>query len=212
MPIGLNLNTLSCLEENDNEKIDNKKEVSSYKNSFTNDPQTYILPFEYYQEKLKQFQLDLDKHYCNNIGRPLLDLSAYVFDEHSNPVAIVVIGELYIAGPGLARGYLNRDDLTKKIFFISKQGTRLYKTGDLVRWLPDGSLEYVGRVDKQLKIRGFRIEAGEIEAALLQHPDVSQAVVIVDKEKRLVAYYTSENKTISDEVLHQALRQRLPDI
>ncbi|WP_210589241.1 non-ribosomal peptide synthetase [Streptomyces sp. GESEQ-35] len=129
------------------------------------------------------------------IGRPVVNTSVHVLDERLNPVPAGVVGELFIGGPGVARGYLARPALTAERFlpdiFATAPGERLYRTGDLVRWSPDGALEYVGRVDRQVKVRGFRIEPNEIELVLQQHPDVDEAVVIVREEgahKRLVGY------------------------
>lgn len=100
-----------------------------------------------------------------NIGGPLTNVKAYVLDQYLSPVAIGVIGELYLGGAGIARGYLNQDELTQERFIANPflEGTRLYKTGDLVKWLPNGNLEFIGRNDSQVKIRGYRIELGEIE-------------------------------------------------
>ena len=129
------------------------------------------------------------------LGRPLANTQVYVLDKQLWPVPIGVPGELYISGVALARGYLNRPELTTERFitnpFSDELEARLYKTGDLVRYLPDGNLEFLGRTDNQVKIRGFRIELGEIEALLDQHPGVRQSVVSVWEEqesKRLVAY------------------------
>jgi amino acid adenylation domain-containing protein len=130
------------------------------------------------------------------IGRPLPDLQLYLLDAAGQPVPTGVTGEVYVGGAGLSRGYLGRPELTAERFvphpFSSEPGARLYKSGDLARYLPGGQLEYLGRNDAQVKIRGFRIELGEIEAALEQHPQVSQAVVRVreqpGEERQLVAY------------------------
>ncbi|WP_395947750.1 amino acid adenylation domain-containing protein, partial [Caedibacter taeniospiralis] len=127
------------------------------------------------------------------IGTPIDNTTAYVFDEYFNSVPIGVIGELYIGGAGLARGYLNQPELTAEKFIANPFATeedkhhgydRLYKTGDLVRWLPDGNLEYIGRKDTQVKIRGFRIELSEIESALMEIEGIDQAMVLV-KEKKI---------------------------
>jgi amino acid adenylation domain-containing protein len=135
-----------------------------------------------------------------SIGRPISNVQAYVLDAQMQPVPVGVPGELCIGGESLARGYLGHPDLTAERFvphpFSEKLGARLYKTGDLVKFLPDGNLEFLGRFDQQIKIRGFRIELGEIETTLQQHPAVRDAVAVVFEdtpgEKRLVTYVVPE--------------------
>ena len=130
------------------------------------------------------------------IGRPIDNTQIYLLDRNQNPVPIGIPGEIHIGGLSLARGYLNRPELTAEKFipnfFSQQQGTRLYKTGDLAKWLPDGNIEFLGRTDDQLKLRGFRIEPGEIATTLSQHPAVQESVVIAreapSSNKRLVAY------------------------
>ncbi|MGD1807088.1 amino acid adenylation domain-containing protein [Dapis sp. BLCC M126] len=155
------------------------------------------------------------------IGIPIPNAQVYVLDEKLQPVPVGVAGELHIGGAGLARGYLNRPELTAEKF-ISKEGNReqgtgnrLYKTGDLVRYLPDGNIEFLGRIDNQVKIRGFRIELGEIEAAIASHPEVQTAVVIVkgddSSNKRLIAYFVPTKKQFSPNNLRQFLQEKLAD-
>ncbi|KAG0202291.1 hypothetical protein BGX28_005148 [Mortierella sp. GBA30] len=132
------------------------------------------------------------------IGRPIGNIRLYLLDAYREPVPSGAVGELYIGGIGVGRGYFNRPDLTAERFvpdhFCDNEGARMYRTGDLARYLRDGSLEHLGRNDHQTKIRGFRIEIGEIEARLREHPNVSEAVVVTLGEgsnKRLVAYVTA---------------------
>nr|VFJ65653.1 MAG: amino acid adenylation domain-containing protein [Candidatus Kentron sp. FW] len=148
---------------------------------------------------------DIPKNWPGNtiiapIGKPLPGRTVYILDQYIYPVPIGVSGELYIGGTGVARGYLNRPDLTAEKFIPDPFGDnptgRLYRTGDLCRWLPDGNIEYLSRIDTQVKIRGFRIELGEIEATLNQHERVREAVVIALEEpenKRLVAYFVLQS-------------------
>ena len=156
-----------------------------------------------------------------SIGRPIANTRVYILDRHGEPVPVGVVGELYIGGAGVARGYLHREELTAERFeadpFAVKAGARMYRTGDLVKWLSDGNIEFFGRNDYQVKIRGFRIELGEIEARLAEHPAVRQAVVVAREdtagEKRLVAYYVPEETAteIGTEVLRSGLSGVLPD-
>ncbi len=154
------------------------------------------------------------------IGRPIPDLQVYVLDEHLQPVPIGVAGEMYVGGAGVARGYLNRPELTAQRFishpFNDNPKARLYKSGDKARYLPNGELEYLGRIDQQVKIRGFRIELGEIEALLAQHPAVWESVVMVRSDepgdKRLVAYVVPQLEQSPTAVeLRRFLKQKLPE-
>jgi amino acid adenylation domain-containing protein len=149
------------------------------------------------------------------IGRPLPNTRAYVLDEHLQPVPAGVPGELYIGGVGVTRGYLARPELNVEKFLPDpfRPGRRVYRTGDVVRWLPGGDLEFLGRTDHQVKVRGFRIELGEIEAALLAQEGVREAVVMVrgeGTEQRLAAYVTG-TAGLDAAGLRAALRERLPD-
>jgi amino acid adenylation domain-containing protein len=158
------------------------------------------------------------------IGKPIANVQVYVVDEEMNPVPMGVRGELYIGGDGLARAYLNRPELTAERFVPNpfatgeaSSGQRLYRTGDITRWLADGNLEFLGRLDQQVKMRGFRIELGEIEAALQEHAAVQQAVVIAREDElgynRLVAYLLVDQgeAEIQSIELREQLKGRLPD-
>jgi amino acid adenylation domain-containing protein len=155
-----------------------------------------------------------------SIGRPIDNTQIYILDSHLNPVPPGVTGELYIGGAGVARGYLNRPELSTEKFvrspFSDTAGTRLYKTGDLAEYLPDGNIRYLGRVDNQIKLRGFRIELGEIEAVLNQHPMVRECVVVgrddAGSDKRLAAYVVAplqSGETANE--LRMFLKSKLPD-
>ena len=170
------------------------------------------------------------------IGRPIINSQLYILDHNLTPLPIGAIGELYIGGVGLARGYLNRPDLTAEKFITNPfqtkaeldnksygslgKNSRLYKTGDLVRYLPDGNLEYIGRNDFQVKIRGYRIELGEIETVLASYSGVVQSVVLAKEHidvdgvstgnKYLVGYYVSDSKLDEENILNY-LRSRLPE-
>ncbi|WP_211234359.1 non-ribosomal peptide synthase/polyketide synthase, partial [Paenibacillus taiwanensis] len=149
------------------------------------------------------------------IGGPISNTAIYIVDGKNKLLPVGVAGELCVAGDGLARGYLNRPDLTAEKFVENPfaAGERMYRTGDLAKWLPDGSIEYVGRIDQQVKIRGYRIELGEIEAHLLDVPAVQEAIVIAREtdngEKQLCAYYVAE-QPISAGELKAILGQELP--
>jgi acyl carrier protein len=173
-----------------------------------------------------------------SIGRPIANAQIHILDAQLQPLPIGIPGELYIGGVSLANGYINRPDLTAQRFIentflnnddflaldseleenskLKTQNSRLYKTGDLARYLPDGNIEYMGRIDNQVKIRGFRIELGEIETALMQHPNVLEAVVIVREnipsDKRLVAYIVSPKESaFSANELRHFLQEQLPE-
>ena len=154
------------------------------------------------------------------IGRPLANRQIYILNRYGNAVPVGIPGELYIGGSCLARGYLKRADLTAENFipnrFSDEPGARLYKTGDLARYLPDGNIEFLGRIDHQVKIRGFRIELGEIEAELRQHPAVRETIVLAQEhgpgEKQLVAYVVAQRESrFTASELRGFLKQKLPD-
>ena len=164
----------------------------------------------------------ISQHNAALIGGPIYNTQIYILDQYNNLVPMGAVGELHIAGDGLARGYLNRTELTKEKFIPNpfNPGTRMYKSGDLARWLDDGNIEYLGRIDTQVKIRGFRIEMGEIEAQLNQYPEIKDSVIIAqgqEGDKKLIAYYlareTKEENLINlaHEDLRAYLQQSLPE-
>ncbi|PHM22404.1 non-ribosomal peptide synthase/polyketide synthase [Xenorhabdus ehlersii] len=165
-------------------------------------------------------EADIHSRQGSLIGQPLADLRIYILDAYGHPVPLGVAGEIYIAGAGVARGYLNRAELTAERFltdpFYPDSAARLYKTGDLGRWLPDGNIEYLGRNDFQVKLRGFRIELGEIEAQLTQCDGVREAVVLAREDepgqKRLIAYLLPQaGIELVPAELRQQLAQHLAD-
>ena len=168
-------------------------------------------------------EADTEKRGGSPIGCQIPDLRVYILDSNQEPAPVGMAGELYVGGAGVARGYLNRAELTSERFlrdpFVEQAGARMYRTGDLARWLEDGTIEFLGRNDFQVKIRGFRIELGEIEARLAEHVGVQDAVVLAREDtpghKRLVAYYTSAAKTdarpVDVEQLRAHLTERLPE-
>ncbi|MCC5666148.1 amino acid adenylation domain-containing protein [Nostoc sp. CHAB 5784] len=153
------------------------------------------------------------------ISHPIANTQLYILDQHSQLVPIGVAGELHIGGDGVARGYFKRPDLTAEKFIpnpFSKETTRLYKTGDLARYLPNGEIEYIGRIDNQVKVRGFRIELGEIETLITQHQGIQETVVVVRSDsadsQRLVAYVVPQkNQTLRITELGGFLKSKLPN-
>lgn len=152
------------------------------------------------------------------VGRPVLNTQVYILDDRLEPVPIGIGGEIYIAGAGVARGYWGRPELTAERFVpnpFGAPGGRMYRTGDLGRYLPDGSIEFLGRIDHQVKIRGCRIELGEVESSLLRREGVAKAVVVACEDpaggRRLVAYVVAVGTTATEPALRSALRASLPD-
>jgi acyl carrier protein len=157
---------------------------------------------------------------ASTIGRPLSNVKAYVLDQKQQPLGIGVAGEIYIGGDGVGRGYLNQPELTAERFiphpYSGEAGARLYRTGDVGRYLRDGNIEHLGRLEDQVKLRGLRIELGEIEVVLSHHPAVRQAAVTVREDqpgdKRLTGYIVAEAEARpSIKELRHFLRQKLPD-
>jgi amino acid adenylation domain-containing protein len=163
--------------------------------------------------------VDIENETRSLIGVPLLDANIYILDSKERPVPPGVAGELCIAGAGVARGYLNRPELTAERFvpdpFVNRAGARMYKSGDLARFVAQGDIDFLGRLDNQVKIHGFRIELGEIEAILAQHPDVREITVAARKDgpgdKKLVAYFvTRSGSSISGAELREFLQAKIP--
>jgi amino acid adenylation domain-containing protein len=153
------------------------------------------------------------------LGKPIANTSVYLLDRCGKPVPVGVRGEIYIGGAGVGHGYIGRPELTAERFvadpFSTKTAARMYRTGDLARWLPDGSLDFVGRADFQVKVRGYRIELGEVEAALRRHPEVRDAVAEIqgqrEQEKQVVAYVAANPSKLSTATLRDFLKGFLPD-
>ncbi len=162
---------------------------------------------------------DLGRHSVSPIGVPIPDLGAFVLDEHLQLVPVGVTGEMFVGGAGVARGYFGRPDLTAERFipdpFSAEPGSRLYRSGDLAHWSPEGDLVYEGRIDHQVKVRGFRIELGEIESHLRQHPGVQDAVVVLRRdagESELAAYVQADRGgAVNSSTLRRFLQERLPE-
>jgi len=165
---------------------------------------------------LYKYDLEEDNGIAVPIGVPASNMKIYILNKDNSPQPIGIPGELYISGDGLARGYINHPELTAEKFFKNPfvQGERIYKTGDLAKWLPDGNIEFLGRIDHQVKIRGYRIELGEIESFLLKHPGIKEAVVIAKEDgngsKYLCAYIAGEKEFVLGE-LREHLSKELPD-
>lgn len=225
---------LKLIKQDDN----HKKQLSSLTHIFCSGEE---LPSKLVKEFFNYFDIELHNIYgpteagevssyqCgvgdNNIatisiGKPIDNVRFYILDANLNPVPVGAIGELYIAGAALARGYYNHDELTNQRFIYhtfevhgTKINERLYKTGDLVYWLSNGDVAYIGRNDFQVKIKGFRIELGEIEQRINQFDGILQSVVLaqtINQEKYLVAYFTSEKQITNPDVIKQKLAQQLP--
>ena len=159
------------------------------------------------------------------IGKPIANTQIYILDKYGNLLPPGITGELYVGGEGIAQGYLNQPELTQEKFILNPftkdnkskntEANRLYKTGDQARWLPDGNIEFVGRIDNQVKLRGFRIELGEIEALLNGLSQIQQAVVIAREDvpgnKRLVAYIVASDESLSTKELREFTKQKLPE-
>ena len=165
--------------------------------------------------------VEIKRHdrFPSHIGKPIANTQIYILNTSGQPTVIGEIGEIFIGGTSVSRGYLDRPELNKERFlvnpFIADKNAKIYKTGDLGRWLPEGNIEFLGRNDHQVKIRGFRVELGEIDSKLNQYPSIKEALVIAytednESDKRLIAYYLSE-QVLPETDLRQHLRLSLPD-
>ncbi len=161
------------------------------------------------------FLIDNDYNQNIPIGKPIANSTAYILDKFGNLLPVGVPGELFVGGDGVANGYVNNSELTKNRFINNPflGHSKMYKTGDLARWLPDGNIEFLGRIDNQVKIRGFRVELGEIENQLNEHPDIKAVAVlarVVQNQKSIVAYYVSK-RSIKEVMLRNFLEDKLPE-
>ncbi|WP_272037596.1 non-ribosomal peptide synthetase [Paenibacillus sp. JJ-100] len=161
----------------------------------------------------------IDKAYGNSvpIGPPISNSTAYIVDKYGNLNPVGVPGELWVGGDGVARGYINNEELSAQKFFSNPfvPGDRVYRTGDAAKWLPDGSIEFIGRMDNQVKIRGFRIETGEVENVLLSHPSVKEAVILVkqagESQDKILCGYVVAEVELTVQLLKEFMAQHLPD-
>lgn len=150
------------------------------------------------------------------IGPPISNSTAYIVDRYGNLNPIGVPGELWVGGDGVARGYMKNEELTREKFIPNPfvPGDRIYRTGDAAKWLPDGSIEFIGRIDNQVKIRGFRVEIGEIENVLLSHPAIKEAVILVkhdEESNKFLCAYVVADVELTFQSLKEFLTQQLPD-
>ncbi|ELS02825.1 amino acid adenylation enzyme/thioester reductase family protein [Xenococcus sp. PCC 7305] len=226
------LEQLSAVIEHQSESIDSLQEIITAGEQLKLTPaiekirkQVKIISNQYGPTEthvVTEFILDSQRENIGSlppIGKPIANTKIYILDSYLQPVPIGVTGEIYIGGVGLASEYLNRPELTKKKFipnpFSDSPSGRLYKTGDLARYLRDGNIEFLGRVDNQVKIRGYRIEPGEIETVLAKHPQIKENIILVREDipsaKRLVAYIVPTQEQVpSLEELRSFLKQKLP--
>ena len=145
--------------------------------------------------------------YDVNIGRPIANVKMYILDQNLRPMPMGAIGEIYISGAGIARGYLNQPELTEERFifnpFEKDTKSRLYKTGDLASYLPEGEIKFLGRADQQVKLRGYRIELEEIETVLINHLEVKEGIVVIqgeeEEQKQLVSYIIPKKSLLEEE-------------